>query len=354
MSGRSRRKAAPKQMSAALWVGYTDDSETPEMIMKKFEALEKIQQEQREKEAVVTTETTENGQQSEAKESELNQDQLETLFKETSSFSIGMLNKGVVQTDHMENDSVDMDELFQELDLDEEEEVYGDEESFFGYDDDDGDRKARPKASRVGISRVGQLQSSFMEVSTDEGFTFTVRKKIRFIDPLETTFTRIPPLPTPLSWAKTIEPYTERDAEGLLPKPANATYFEEDILKYDLKNLKNNNFIAILMDPPWKIKGREGSQYVTCAQLEKLNLAAVLKAGYMFIWTEKEIIPQVVQYMGKKSFVYVENLVWVLQEPNNSIRCDEYQYIRKSKKSLLIFKHTNPETAKLELRHQQS
>lgn len=52
--------------------------------------------------------------------------------------------------------------------------------------------------------------------------------------------------------------------------------------------------------------------------------------------------------------MYVENLIWVMQEPNNTIRCDEYQYIRKSKKSLLIFKHTNPETAKIELRHQRS
>lgn len=31
-------------MSVAHWVGYVDDSETPEMIMKKFEELERIQQ----------------------------------------------------------------------------------------------------------------------------------------------------------------------------------------------------------------------------------------------------------------------------------------------------------------------
>ena len=40
-----------------------------------------------------------------------------------------MINKGVVQTDHMEGlDDVEMDELFQEMEIEEEEEeVYGDE-----------------------------------------------------------------------------------------------------------------------------------------------------------------------------------------------------------------------------------
>ena len=45
MADRPKRRAAsrPKLPSASHYVGYVDDSETPEMIAKKFEALERVQ-----------------------------------------------------------------------------------------------------------------------------------------------------------------------------------------------------------------------------------------------------------------------------------------------------------------------
>ncbi|PRP84414.1 methyltransferase MT-A70, putative (ISS) [Planoprotostelium fungivorum] len=346
-SSRSRRKAAPhKQMSAALWVGYTDDSETPEMIMKKFEALEKIQQQQRDSSTSSTKEEQETTD--EPKETTLDQDQLETLFKETSSFSIGMLNKGDVRDNILDEDDVDINELMGELDFayDDDE----DEESFFRDDDEGSDRKARRSTARSSNSRP--VQSSFLELQSDDGFVFTIRKKTKYIDPCETTFTRIPPLPMPQPWAKTVEPYV--DPSLVKEEMANTKHMQTDILKFDFKSLKNNSFIGVLIDPPWQVPGREGPGYVTCQQLEKLNIGSVIKHGYIFLWVEKEILPQAVRWMEKKDFVYVENLVWVMQEPNNSIVCEEYQYVRKSKRSLLIFKSTSPDTLKLELRHQRN
>lgn len=66
-------------ISAALWVGYTDDSETPEMIMKKFEALEKIQQQQRDKDTTVSEEQTEETSNEQKVAAELDQDQVDYL-----------------------------------------------------------------------------------------------------------------------------------------------------------------------------------------------------------------------------------------------------------------------------------
>lgn len=95
--------------SSALWLGYVEDGETPEMIMKKFEKLEQLQRSQQAPVAEVQTNNT---------EPSLTEDQLEKLFKETSYFSV--------------NDVLEPERVY---DIDEE--GFVDEEFVFSEDEDD-------------------------------------------------------------------------------------------------------------------------------------------------------------------------------------------------------------------------
>src|SRR4051812_40892793 len=70
--------------------------------------------------------------------------------------------------------------------------------------------------------------------------------------------------------------------------------------------------------------------------------------------------------MDKCGFVYVENLVWVKQEVNNTLVTQPYKYFRRSKTSLLIFRTVSCSSLQqkvtemkgegngLELRHQRN
>jgi hypothetical protein len=65
-------------------------------------------------------------------------------------------------------------------------------------------------------------------------------------DPLEPVYVRVPPLPLPLTWARTIQPYSIPDLE-----PPGSTYIEtETVTKFDLQSL-GKQFIGALIDAPW-------------------------------------------------------------------------------------------------------
>ena len=42
----------------------------------------------------------------------------------------------------------------------------------------------------------------------------------------------------------------------------------------------------------------------------------VMKEGIMFIWTEKELIQEVIIHFEKQGFDYVENMVYVMLDPD--------------------------------------
>ena len=56
--------------------------------------------------------------------------------------------------------------------------------------------------------------------------------------------------------------------------------------------------------------------------------------------------------MEKKDFYYIENMIWVKKQVNNKLAEEKYDYFRKSKLSLLIFRRTSGES--VELRHQRN
>lgn len=91
---------------------------------------------------------------------------------------------------------------------------------------------------------------------------------------------------------------------------------------------------------------------------------SVMKDGMLFVWVEKEYIYEIVVHLETMNFFYVENVCYVMIEPTmekevrNFATIDatpafvheDYTYLKKSHKSLLMFRRTSAD-GKLELRH---
>lgn len=191
----------------------------------------------------------------------------------------------------------------------------------------------------------------------------------RVKDPLEPDYIRVPPLPLPTTWCRTVEPFS------LVPAtpPPGSHYYECNIVDFDLLSL-GRTFVGILLDVPWRTSVCDGPGRVDASQLAHLKLDQVVPVGLAFVWAEKEVIAdvrivyiifthfqeeisspnrenqQAVKLMASFGFLYVENMCWIRQYPNHSIVTEEYDYFTKSKSTLLIFKRGDGIT----LRHQRN
>lgn len=106
---------------------------------------------------------------------------------------------------------------------------------------------------------------------------------------------------------------------------------------------------------------------------------SIMQDGIIFIWVEKEYIMDVCRFLEAQEFYYVENMCWVMLDENmkegtyssyNSLEVEktrlqdvtpafvrqDYTYLKKSKKTLLMFRRTSDATGpnRLELRHQRT
>lgn len=103
----------------------------------------------------------------------------------------------------------------------------------------------------------------------------------------------------------------------------------------------------------------------------------IMSDGMLFIWVEKEYIMDVCKFLEGQGFFYVENMCWVMLDPamkegkpphhpaevertksqdaTPAFVRENYQYLKKSKKTLLMFRRVhNDQNSKLELRHQRT
>lgn len=112
------------------------------------------------------------------------------------------------------------------------------------------------------------------------------------------------------------------------------------------------------------------------AEFSKLEFPmSLMQDGMLFIWVEKEYIMDVCRFLESQKFFYVESMCWVMLDPSmkegKGLRLyflevektksqdatpafvrEEYTYLKKSKKTLLMFRRVASDlTSKLELRH---
>lgn len=95
-----------------------------------------------------------------------------------------------------------------------------------------------------------------------------------------------------------------------------------------------------------------------------------MKDGLLFIWVEKEYISDIIKCLEEQDFFYVENVCYVMLDQTKKADVDATReiditdsyiyengkYLRKTKKTLLIFRRVSQKKAKctLELRHQRT
>lgn len=151
-----------------------------------------------------------------------------------------------------------------------------------------------------------------------------------------------------------------RVKEGTLPK-----------VNFDLHA---KNVEAILINPAWKQDGSAGISLEDFAHFEFSK--HLLIDGLVFVWVEKEIIFDIIRILEKQDLIYVENVCWVMLDRTKragkwppKLTCaeidqrktidvspayirDNYTYIKKSHKTLLIFRRLLKKSQNsLELRH---
>lgn len=98
-----------------------------------------------------------------------------------------------------------------------------------------------------------------------------------------------------------------------------------------------------------------------------------MKEGMLFIWSEKELIGEILDHFYQQGFDYVENMVYVMLDPSlkqdvehyhtsdatPAIARQDYRFIRKGHKTLLMLRRSHAKQnnnkfetkVPLELRH---
>ncbi|KAF9182482.1 hypothetical protein BGZ51_004709 [Haplosporangium sp. Z 767] len=407
----SRRKPrAPQTINNAHYVGYVEENESIEAIMKKFEELARMEEEFAKSKAPQdqpgSTTTSGAGEVSGAgpgaeeasgSGSEITPDangevvlgvervqntpnesqgftdeQLQEIFRRTSGFTVrSMLRdtpEDIYEEDLWQANIADEDYLY---DFEEEDDYLMAMDDHF-WDEEVGISRKRgrkekeprmPRAVRepkvkgerrraMASDRETILQRyKVMQVRLQDrnGNYFTVKKKVSTMDPSLPTYVRIPPVPIPRSWIHPIR-LLKKQVESETDIPGSRYEETTNILDMELTRF-GTDFQAIYMDPPLLRAGQEpGPNKITMEQLGTLNVGAILPKGFLFVWVEKEFLPEMVALAERWGMRYVENFCWIKRNNNNQIAKENSPYFNSSKLSLLIFR----KEGEVELRHQRS
>jgi len=401
-----RRRVKPEDSltpNPSLFVGYVEDGETIEMIMKKFEKLEEITKKKEEETSEEMDKTNPSGG--------LDEETLAQVFKETSAFTVKsasreLYNDGMEDfAEYYEDDGWDWGDVMTAqndegdtmfligdgTDDDLWEEVFGSKKSKQRRSQG---RKARGDRSRNADS-AGVTQIAFV---SDMHLRFiTGLKKIRKVDPNAIVYQKIPN-EIPSSWAKPIRPYVPNDAVNVHTawRPDAITLAEETFSHsketpenaehYTVSSMLKDNwfeqvqerapFEGIVLSPPWrnarmplqddvesKSTNNDLEHGIEPEDLAQLNLErpGMVRSGFLYIWTPKHLILRVLRALEKMNFHYVENAVYVKQHVRNELWCEPSRYFRQSKETLLICRRgkKHPVSGKIswervEIRHQRT
>jgi N6-adenosine-specific RNA methylase IME4 len=304
------RKRKQKKPSNSYYLGYVEDEETPEMIMMKFEQLEKLEKQNLISETPVLDEKAQ-----------------EQLFSLTSSV---LVQQSLSEAEQALSNFLEFDD----------ENSAGIESS---EDDDDYSYELDHTDPQQSRRTYGRKRNPIVKSDTSMQLSgkFIIQKKKIFKDPLAIEDVKLPDNPITIAWAKTIRPLEKYTQVGdfYLPVFDKTNYYEcEDVSKFNYSTIS----------PPF-----QGVLLHETAKLEKLPLKTIIPYGYMFIFIEKQNICTVIDEMTKRGFDYVENMAWVHQNLNGSFKCEKAKYLGKSHLTLFIFKKENPEK-KMEIRHQRN
>lgn len=107
---------------------------------------------------------------------------------------------------------------------------------------------------------------------------------------------------------------------------------------------------------------------MTITEFKKLRIPdEAMRDGILFIWVEKELILEIIEFLGTQHFEYIENLCYVMLDPEqrestkkinttdatSAIARESYRFLNKSHRTLLMLRRNNKSATgpPLELRH---
>mmetsp|Transcript_44552 Transcript_44552/g.115862 ORF Transcript_44552/g.115862 Transcript_44552/m.115862 type:complete len:369 (-) Transcript_44552:417-1523(-) len=336
----SSNSSSSKTPSSSYYIGYVEDDESIEAIEKKFEALAKIEKEFREARdepeegSAVPDEIEPKEEGTPSNQDGLSEEHLQRIFQDTSSFTVESAldnNEGLFEQQQGYED-VFLDEYEDEYDLSEDE--------FW----DDQPRKKKGKNKRTGggdRQQIARPQSQLLMGVPGSFGNIIALKKRRKIDPNQLVYCRFPMSPLPLSWALPIETTATETYDH-----SEYIYKEvKDVTKFNFPSL-GKDFEGVYVDPPWHSGFKPAS-------LKKLKIENVVTSGLLFIWVEKEYIPDILE-IYKDKFVYVENITWVTLTVGNRAYVEKSTYLGKAKKIVLVLRRTSKQSKAFQLKHQRN
>ena len=367
-SSRPRRKCRKTKPNPVMYVGYVEDDETPEMIMKKFATMEQCLSKSHEQNLVEYD--NENKTKTENQQN-INEQRLTKIFQETSNFSVSSVLKNnevlweqpildedgfivayekqnLHDTFYDENGDTDQNDSEFEYLLAESEDLEKSE------DEDDSLQHVKRKIStRTSYSKqnscrlaVGALARPFRSRETLSR-TYVKRKRLTKVN----NISKLPSYPFPLT---SYTPMIRNQFIDEQHKPKNGIYIEKGNLCSELKlcNLPHNEYAGILMDPPFKTEYGQSWGDLTIQQFSQLPIHDLTDTAMLFIWTPSELIWEVTLVCEKNwNFSLVEHAIWVKKTINDDFYSEKSKYINISKVNLLLFQN---KSVKCSLRHQRT
>ncbi|XP_004343814.1 hypothetical protein CAOG_07090 [Capsaspora owczarzaki ATCC 30864] len=176
------------------------------------------------------------------------------------------------------------------------------------------------------------LLDKYKDYQDTSGNRMSLKRKSKSTDPTLPVYMRLTPGPLP-PWVLEIGTFREQ-APG-------ARWLVADILRSNLAELTGQTFEGILIDAPLARSGEPATPgMVTVDELKAAGISpALIPRGFIFMWAEKEWIPDLLEVAQAWGFHYVENICWVRHNINNKVSREDSRFFRKSKLLLLIFRN---------------
>ena len=276
--------------SSSLYVGYVEDGESVDAIMKKFAELDRMQ----------------NGN------SPLDDQQLRELFVRTSAFTIEsaqMVTSGAAF-------DYDDETIFQYLGCEEDEPVEesGGETALSEEDEDTLDivtAKKLVKQPRVKSIKPVKAPKEPKPI------------KSRIKKPISPDSIIVLKLPDPItrSWALLID----RKIQDVVRVQKSLDIRKESITL-------GTDWLAVLMDPPFS------DSFTPLDEFANLQLPEKMTCGFLFIWSETEYLADLVEVASRWGFTYVENAAWIRKSIDNRLNIRKGPIFGVSHSLLLIFR----------------
>jgi len=403
MSRTTRASSRRKKPNAALYVGYVEDDETPEMIMKKFQMMEDMQQAAKKANAPQNAgknpSKSSKAEMSDSDDEEnnagggaLNEEQLAQLFNQTSYYSINSLQKNndimfQRQTVDEEGFVVGIDDpnyaqLMFEVDynvadsdmvnwMGENEDDYIGADDFWDDDHDDSTDKVASKGTTASRKRATrrprgmadkkrqrfaghQIGSSSLHRGGADGDAADAGGKIKIFCH-EPFYLKVPAYPIPRSWLKPIAKLDDRPTSEY----KGYHYEERDIAAmqrpqdFFFANNAEKVYKAVLMDPPFDLSESpvfvpEGGAYdnsgtIKLEDFARLPMGEVVPntvGAMLFLWVPSELTMQVNEICEAWGFLLVEHATWICRNLSWQIENRQSNLTGISKANLLLYRRT--------------